>query len=142
MFNWENLLEQIKPKISKPAFETWIKPTRLLSVDKEEQILKIQVDSELNKNWLQTRYHKMLMEAIYTITENNYNLEFIVNPKNKISKSSKNFTGDISTLHEEDTFDEIFNLISLIDKKIDTENIEIKKLLHELQSKLKLIRGV
>ncbi len=59
---WEDILTQIKPNISQQIFDTWLKPTALLSVKERE--IKVSVPNQFFGEWIKEHYHQMMKEAL------------------------------------------------------------------------------
>ncbi len=59
---WEDILVQIKPNISQQAFDTWLKPTSLVSV-KGGDIL-ISVPNQFFGEWIREHYYQMMKNAL------------------------------------------------------------------------------
>ena len=47
---WDDIQGHLLKEMKGPSFQTWIKPTRLISVD--EQKARVAVKNEFNKNFL------------------------------------------------------------------------------------------
>ncbi len=59
---WEKVLDEAERKLSKPSFETWLKPTKPLSI-KENRII-VEVPNDFTRDWLETRHKQLLLDAI------------------------------------------------------------------------------
>ncbi|GAB6099669.1 chromosomal replication initiator protein DnaA [Halanaerocella petrolearia] len=73
---WKNTLEKIKTKLSTPSYETWFKSTTALAI--KNNIFLIEVPNEFAKDWLETRYSKLIEEVITEVTGNCYKVKFII----------------------------------------------------------------
>ena len=73
---WKETLEKIETKLSTPSFETWFQPTAILGFQKNTAL--IEVPNEFAKDWLETRYSKLIKEALLEITNNSYEIKFII----------------------------------------------------------------
>ncbi|AGB40039.1 chromosomal replication initiator protein DnaA [Halobacteroides halobius DSM 5150] len=73
---WDTALDKIKTQLSTPSFETWFKSTQALGI--KNNSLLIEVPNEFAKDWLETRYSKLIQEVISDITNNSYKIEFII----------------------------------------------------------------
>lgn len=51
---WNDVLEEIKSRIAKPSFETWLKQTELIVFDEETAV--IEVPSTFVQEWLEKNY--------------------------------------------------------------------------------------
>ncbi|ACJ32385.1 chromosomal replication initiator protein DnaA [Anoxybacillus sp. LAT_35] len=63
---WNKALAEIEKKISKPSFETWLKSTTAHSL--KGDILIITVPNEFTKDWLESRYTRLIEQTLYDIT--------------------------------------------------------------------------
>ncbi|MBB6176272.1 chromosomal replication initiator protein [Anoxybacillus tengchongensis] len=63
---WSKALAEIEKKISKPSFETWLKSTTAHSL--KGDILIITVPNEFTKDWLESRYTRLIEQTLYDIT--------------------------------------------------------------------------
>ena len=73
---WEETLEEIESKLSTPSFETWFQPTEILGIQKNTAL--IEVPNEFAKDWLETRYSKLIEESLLATTNNSYEIKFII----------------------------------------------------------------
>jgi len=72
---WQKTLESISSFLSKPSFETWLKPTRPVSL--EGKILTIEVSNDFARDWLESRYAPQLMAILGELMEEEIELHFI-----------------------------------------------------------------
>jgi chromosomal replication initiator protein len=72
---WEKTLESVSPFLSKPSFETWLKPTKPLSLD--GNVLIIEVPNDFAREWLESRYSPLLTTTIKELLEEEVELKFI-----------------------------------------------------------------
>ncbi|MBM7557763.1 chromosomal replication initiator protein DnaA [Halanaerobacter jeridensis] len=73
---WEKTLEEIESQLSTPSFETWFQPTEILGIQKNTAL--IEVPNEFAKDWLETRYSKLIKESLLEVTDNSYEIKFII----------------------------------------------------------------
>jgi chromosomal replication initiator protein len=59
---WKNTLTEIELELSKPNYNTWFKKT--FALKKEYSAFYVGVPNEFNKEWLQTKFDKMVLEKI------------------------------------------------------------------------------
>ena len=59
---WNQVLEKIKKKISKPSFETWLKATKAHTL--KGDILTVVAPNEFNRDWLEERYYRSYCRPI------------------------------------------------------------------------------
>lgn len=63
---WNQALVKIEKKLSKPSFETWLKSTTAHSLQNDTLI--ITAPNEFARDWLESRYLKLISETIYDLT--------------------------------------------------------------------------
>ncbi|MBN4050028.1 chromosomal replication initiator protein DnaA [Nitrospira defluvii] len=94
---WEDVLSQIKPNISQQAFDTWLKPTALLSVKQGE--IMISVPNQFFGEWIRGHYYQMMKEVLEKeFSQENMSIQFEIHPdqaspqmnEDKLSSISKN----------------------------------------------------
>jgi len=73
---WEEVIEQIQKRVSKPSYETWLKDTKLERIDQDTAV--IQVPNPFIQNWLQKHYSDLLQEIFYEVTGNLLNCQFVL----------------------------------------------------------------
>ena len=72
---WEKTLESVSPYLSKPSFETWLKPTKPISLD--GNILIIEVPNDFARDWLESRYAPLLTSTIKELIEEDIEIKFV-----------------------------------------------------------------
>jgi chromosomal replication initiator protein len=72
---WEKALDSIAAYLSKPSFETWLKPTKPVSLD--GNLLIIEVPNDFARDWLDSRYAPLLTTTIRELVEEDWDLKFI-----------------------------------------------------------------
>ena len=77
---WKDTLTEIELEISRPNFNTWFKKT--FPLKKEKNIFYIGVPNEFNKEWLYTKFHKIILKKLRFFDVNIKNIEYIVTKKN------------------------------------------------------------
>ena len=88
---WNNALSTIETKISKPSFDTWLKPTKAHSL--QGDLLVVTAPNEFARDWLEERYSQLIAEILYEITGEELLVKFII-PQNQIEEE---FDQQIST---------------------------------------------
>lgn len=73
---WENVLVNIELSISKANFTTWFKDTYIHRI--EDGIVHVNVPNEFAKDWLATKYHRDILNALRSYTDTIRGLEYIV----------------------------------------------------------------
>lgn len=80
---WEKVLASIELQISKPNFLTWFKNSCLLDKNDETGVAIVGVNNTFSKEWIQTKYHKIILEALQEIDSSISRVEYVVISKNK-----------------------------------------------------------
>ncbi|MGI6575129.1 MAG: chromosomal replication initiator protein DnaA [bacterium] len=102
---WKKTLNKIENELSKPSFETWVKPTQPLQITNNTLI--IAVPNEFARDWLETRYATIISETLQEITQLPLAVKFVI-PQDQIKLSSNN--NQVSkTTQEELTITPCFN---------------------------------
>ncbi|HEY8464749.1 MAG TPA: chromosomal replication initiator protein DnaA [Bacillota bacterium] len=83
---WEKALESIASFLSKPSFETWLKPTKPLAL--EDNVLIIEVPNDFARDWLESRYAPLLTTTIRELVEEDWELKFVT--PNRETDGTKN----------------------------------------------------
>ncbi|SDJ55799.1 chromosomal replication initiator protein DnaA [Salimicrobium halophilum] len=73
---WNATLDQMKEKISKPSFETWLKATKAHSLD--EDTLTIIAPNEFARDWLENQYQTLIKETLVEVTGSELKTKFII----------------------------------------------------------------
>lgn len=73
---WENCLESIKKEIPSANFTTWFKQTAILK--EEEGIVFIAVPNDFIKEWMMTKYQKLILKSLVSLVEHIRGVEFII----------------------------------------------------------------
>lgn len=72
---WNRTLAEIEKKVSKPSFETWLKSTEAHSIQGDQLI--VVAPNVFARDWLETRYRKIVAETIYDLTGSELEIRFI-----------------------------------------------------------------
>ncbi|WP_400244654.1 chromosomal replication initiator protein DnaA [Niallia sp. JL1B1071] len=91
---WNNALNTIETKISKPSFDTWLKPTKAHSL--QGDLLVVTAPNEFARDWLEERYSQLIAEILYEITGEELLVKFII-PQNQ---KEEEFDQQISIKHK------------------------------------------
>lgn len=75
---WEKVLAALKPNLSKPAFDSWLKNTKALAFD--NSLLLVSVPSEFARDWLQTRLYPLIQNSLRGVQPEEIEIEFQVVP--------------------------------------------------------------
>ncbi len=73
---WENCLREVEENLSKTNFSTWFKNTYILKED--GGMIYISVPNEFVKDWLNNKYHKLILRILTGYTETLRGVEYIV----------------------------------------------------------------
>ena len=71
---WNETLEIIKSKLSKPSFDTWLKSTE--AVDINDNRIIVQAPNEFSREWLETRYVELISDTLYQVTQKELRVDF------------------------------------------------------------------
>jgi chromosomal replication initiator protein len=82
---WESALGEIKLNISKANYLTWLKDTFIMGL--KEDTIFLGVPSSFTKEWLENKYHKQILSAIYNLNPEIKKIEYVVTTdKNSLKK--------------------------------------------------------
>lgn len=73
---WQRVLEELQEQLSRPTFETWIKPAR--PTDLSEQTLTISTPNPFARNWLQKHYLGTITQVVATQLGRAVDIQFVV----------------------------------------------------------------
>jgi len=77
---WKITLDDIKDKINLPTYKAWFEHITPLSLKKN--CLTLSVGSNFAREWLESRYSKLLSESIKKATNSKYKIKIITSPDN------------------------------------------------------------
>jgi chromosomal replication initiator protein len=83
---WNRGLSRIESLIGKQSFETWIRPTRLVSVGDDE--VTIAVPSRLFRDWVADNYSEIIASSLSPLLGKRPTIKFIVEPREENDKES------------------------------------------------------
>lgn len=83
---WNNTLDIMKERISKPSFETWLKSTRPLEL--KNGLLMVEVPNEFARDWLESRYSSHIEEIIQDITSSSIEVVFTIFQENESNSTN------------------------------------------------------
>ncbi|WP_274365072.1 chromosomal replication initiator protein DnaA [Paenibacillus thermotolerans] len=63
---WQNVLQVLQTKVSRPSFDTWLKSTRADQIN--ETALVICAPNNFAREWLETRYTRLIENAVLEVT--------------------------------------------------------------------------
>ena len=73
---WQQVLDELQEQLSRPTFETWIKPARPQNLS--EQTLIISTPNPFARNWLQKHYLGTIATVVCNTIGRNVDVQFIV----------------------------------------------------------------
>jgi chromosomal replication initiator protein len=76
---WQNALGEIELQISRPNYVTWLKNSRL--VDKQDGVALVSLPNNFAKEWVENKYHKIILSALRNSDESTKKIQFTVNNK-------------------------------------------------------------
>jgi len=97
---WKNALVEIELSLSKANFVTWFKGTRISEY--ENGIIFLDVPNGFVKEWLSTKYHKFIINALRNINAEIRNVEYIINTLPPKQQEIKEEVLKISAIIDED----------------------------------------
>src|SRR5690606_13869980 len=86
---WNKVQEEMEPLMTKPSYETWLKPTRPWKV--EEGNLYIEVPNEFARDLLESRYAPLILSALRKYLPEDLQLKFVI-LKNNTNETPANST--------------------------------------------------
>lgn len=84
--DWETALAEIELQISRPNFATWLKNSRL--TDKKDGTAIVALPNNFAKEWVKTKYHKLILAALRNLDNETKNIQYTVQPS--LTKEQKN----------------------------------------------------
>ncbi len=78
---WENTLTDLELTLPKPTFTTWFRDTHISRF--EDGVIYLGVPNQFVRDWLATKYHKMILESLRRLSDSIRSVEYV------ISRSSK-----------------------------------------------------
>jgi len=82
---WKNVLTELELSISKASFITWFRETSITDINENENAVTISVPSGFAKNWLQDKYHKVILRALRNAYANVREVSYVVGPGRPVS---------------------------------------------------------
>lgn len=84
---WDTALEEIQQVVSKPNFATWFKDTFILKT--EDGIVQLGVPNPFVRDWLQSKFHKVILKTLRDQTNSVKSIEYVVCEASKAKKISE-----------------------------------------------------
>jgi chromosomal replication initiator protein len=79
---WNQLLEILSDELEHPAFESWIKPVKLVGIEDNDFV--VSVNSSLSKEWISKNYTSIINKILNDITKEQLQLKIIVSKQKEI----------------------------------------------------------
>ena len=73
---WHYILTEMRERISKPSFETWLSKTKPKEINND--VLIVLVPSIFVKNWLDEHYAQMINQLLHEITGTSVSAKFVI----------------------------------------------------------------
>lgn len=83
---WETALSEIEVDVSKANFNTWFKDTFIFK--QEDGLVYVGVPNQFVKDWLQNKYHSLILKILRKDAEHIRGLEYIISKTNPYKKES------------------------------------------------------
>ncbi len=85
---WQQTLMEVEKKLSKPSFETWIKPIKPLAI--QDNVFFISVPNDFSKNFIETRYCDLINSVLNNLSESdlNYSVKLVIETDSSTSENS------------------------------------------------------
>jgi chromosomal replication initiator protein len=78
---WQKVLEELEKKVPKPTLKTWF--NNVTPVQIYNGVLKIEVPNKLVKDWLESKFHLILLKTVKEFIQEIKNIEYILNTQIK-----------------------------------------------------------
>lgn len=73
---WQSALGEIELQVSRPNYVTWLKNSRL--IDKQEGIAVVSLPNNFAKEWVENKYHKIILSAVRNLDASTKKIQFVV----------------------------------------------------------------
>jgi chromosomal replication initiator protein len=74
---WQSTLAELELQISRPNFLTWLKNSRLIKKEEDGRMV-IGLVNNFAKEWVENKYHKMILETLRSLDETVKKIEYTV----------------------------------------------------------------
>jgi chromosomal replication initiator protein len=89
---WKNVLGDIELQISKPNFLTWLKNSQLVGLNKKEGVVMVGLPNNFAKEWVKSRYHKLILTSIRNLDGSIKNIDYVVINSSHVGIDDKKIT--------------------------------------------------
>ena len=98
---WQTALSQIQVKISQANFNTWFKNTQI--IEREKNKIVVGVPNSFSKEWLEKKYHRLILEVLQDLKERVKHLEYKIVPvRIQETNFNRNFRVSVNQLELEE----------------------------------------
>ncbi|RQD73911.1 MAG: chromosomal replication initiator protein DnaA [Candidatus Syntrophonatronum acetioxidans] len=118
---WKSALFEIEKKLSKPSFETWLKPTRPVAI--KNYTLFVSVPNDFSRDFIQSRYTKLINSVLEEICEDNLSVKFVIPQEEKINKDQEGEDTYEDNVFDEDENEEYFEEEKSLKEKKDSTSL-------------------
>ncbi len=73
---WQQVLDVIQTKVSKPSFDTWLKSTRATIFN--ESLLVICAPNDFARDWLESRYSSLISNTVLEVLDRQVKVKFVI----------------------------------------------------------------
>lgn len=96
---WQKIISLLEERISKPSLKTWF--TNVLPLQILNGVLQLEVPNKLVKNWLENKFHVILLKTAKEIFQELKSIEYIVtNEEIKKTRIRKYFVSQKTTIFD------------------------------------------
>lgn len=112
---WQQVLSIIQTKLSKPSFDTWLKSTKALVFN--DSSLVICAPNNFAKEWLESRYTKLIHNTIYDFMGKQVEVSIVVENEEKDDKFQSSISAPAASMQfrQEETHAHMLNPKYLFD---------------------------
>jgi chromosomal replication initiator protein len=99
---WSKVSDSLIKRVGPQNYDIWIKPIRFLSTDAER--IELEVPNRFFKEWIHEHYSTHIKEALFTLTQKSYHLQFKIGNDRiheKVSFSSSPENHSSQSLHSQ-----------------------------------------
>jgi len=96
---WDKALSEIELNISRANFITWFKNSRPLKKDDSKFIIACQ--NTFTKEWLENKYHKLIITALRNVDNEIKSVEFVIAPLEKEQASRRRNISKINLISQD-----------------------------------------
>lgn len=118
---WEKMLTELKQKISRPSFDTWLKST--VAKKAENGVLTVAVSNDFQKDWLTTRYTEVITRIFRELSGKDWTINYMIDKH-------------LPMHYSEDSTTESNNVIGVSDLLSKIEKLEAR--VKELETKVNI----